>query len=55
MMTAKGALREEARNFNFSKYRTTRVYFKYTIQKLLVNYLEKRRMQLKFYSTTQFS
>ena len=55
-MTAKGALREEARNFNFSKYCTTRVYnFKYTMQKLLVNYLEKRRMQLKFYSTTQFS
>ena len=42
MMTAKGALREEARNFNFSKYRTTRGYFKYTMQKLLVNYLEKK-------------
>ena len=32
-----------------------RAYYKYTMQKLPVNYLEKRHMQLKFYSTTQFS
>ena len=31
------------------------MHYKYTKQKLPVKYMEKRRMQLKFYSMTQFS